>query len=74
MFFVCIVTCPGIERLSPTGSGAAQRLCGLNSTPKPPIAFINSNAGPCPLAALANANLNGGNKTQQGQLPCNSAA
>jgi len=30
MFFVCIVTCPGIKRLGPTGSGAAQRLCGPN--------------------------------------------
>jgi hypothetical protein len=26
----CIVTCPGIKRLRPTGSGAEQRLCDQN--------------------------------------------
>src|SRR5215472_5574905 len=52
MFFVCVVTCSGIKRLGSTGSGAAQRLCGPNPTPKPPFASINGNAGTCPIAII----------------------
>ena len=44
---------PGIERLRPTGSGAAQRLCGPNSTPKPPIVSINSNTAHAPFETFA---------------------
>jgi glyoxylate/hydroxypyruvate reductase len=37
-----------IKRLRSSGSGAAQRLCRPNSTPKPPFASINSNAAHAP--------------------------